>query len=126
MPSHAPRIARWFALAAALCLGAASCDGGGDAGGAVSPQAMVSACEDACDARHAGCPTTDLALCDFGCKALANLRSDCRESLFALSECEAQASWQCLDTSEFVAVPVDPSSCSAEAASFESLCPAGG
>ncbi len=123
MPPLASRIARWL-VGAALCLGPVACDGGG-AGGGASPQAMVNACEAGCAARHDGCPTTDLAQCDFGCAALANLRSECRALLVTLADCEAQAAWQCLPTSEFVATPVDADACAAEASAFEAACPFG-
>ncbi len=120
MPSQAQVFARWLVVAL-LCLAPTACDAGG-AGGS-TPQALVSACEAGCTARHDGCATTDMALCDFGCAALANLRADCRPLLIAQSDCEAQTAWQCLATSELVAVPVDPNACAAESAAFAEACP---
>ncbi|MEZ4265899.1 MAG: hypothetical protein R3F39_05935 [Myxococcota bacterium] len=122
MPPYAQILARWFAVAL-LCGVAAACDAGGEGGS--TPQTLVSACKAGCSARHDGCATTDLALCDFGCAALANLRADCRTSRIAVADCEAQTAWQCLATSEFVAVPVDPSACAAELAAFDEACPFG-
>lgn len=118
MPSNARRLA-----VALVCLVAAACDATG--AGTSSPEALVSACKAGCTARHEGCPTTELALCDFGCAALANLRADCRPLLIAESDCEAQTAWQCLATSEFVAVAVDPNACVAESAAFDEACPFG-
>jgi hypothetical protein len=123
MPSHALRLARWLVVAALLSGALPACDG--DAGVASSAETLVSACKAGCTARHEGCPTTDTALCDFGCTALANLRADCRDLLVAQSDCEAQSAWKCLDTSEFVAVPVDAEACAAESAAFTEACPFG-